>query len=35
MDNEMWSAVASATLDAGEEAEMSSQEYETLTQELV
>lgn len=35
MDNEMWQAVAAATLDAGEEAEMSSQEYETLSQQLV
>ena len=35
MDNEMWSAVASATIGAGEEDEMSSQEYESLSQQLV
>lgn len=35
MDNEMWSAVGGSQLDAGEEAEMSSQEYETLSQQLV
>ncbi|MEO8457957.1 MAG: LysM peptidoglycan-binding domain-containing protein [Chloroflexota bacterium] len=38
MDNEMWSAVAAApwvAQEIGEEDEMSSQEYETLTQQLV
>ncbi len=35
MDDEMWSAVGGSPLDAGEEDEMSSQEYETLSQQLV
>jgi hypothetical protein len=35
MDDAMWQAVASAALAGGEEAEMSSQEYEQLSQQLV
>ena len=35
MDNEMWQAVASATIQAGEGDEMSSQEYESLSEQLV
>jgi LysM domain. len=35
MDDAMWQAVASAALAGGGEAEMSSQEYEQLSQQLV
>jgi LysM repeat protein len=35
MSNEMWSAMASATVDAVGEDEMTSQEYESLSQQLV
>jgi LysM repeat protein len=35
MDDAMWQAVASAALAGGREAQMSSQEYEQLSQQLV